>query len=336
MAKGHQITLQVIVNGAPQTIDVNANQKVEQLIREALRIAGIGSPNLAEWKLRFAQGGPEIDPRMKIEEAGIADGATLFLDPEEGGGGQIAITLGGPPEPPPPPILVDSAVSTAKLDRQLTAWEEAQSHYEERGIVLMGRRGLQVDVGFLAQLPITPNNDLAAMPLAVRFDFTNYDLWPPSVRLIDPITRRWLAQPRVGAFDFSKAGEDGVPVNLFVGAHPDTGRAFLCMRGVREYHSHPEHSGDDWLLYRSQGRGTLSGLCDLLWRLTVRTVVGVNFFVQRLQQGDMVQGAFSSDLRQADVDKMHEAQQALPQQIPPEVQAQLAAALAQAQEQAQG
>lgn len=331
MAKGNQITITVVVSGAPQTIEVNRNQKVEHLIKEALKEAGIGSPNLAEWKLRFAEGGQEIDPEIKIEKAGIADGVTLFLDPEEGGGGEVAITLAQSDEPPPAPSLVDPAVSAAKLARQLDAWEEAREHYEKRGIVLMGRDELQVDVGFLASLPIGPHNDLATMPLAVRFDFENYDLWPPSLRLVDPITRRWLAQPRLGAFDFSAAGEDGAPVNLFVGGHPETGRVFFCKRGVREYHTHPEHSGDDWLLYRDQGHGTLGGLCDLLWRLTVRTVVGFNSFEQRVQQGELVQVGFGSELRQGDVDRMQAPPQLLPEQMPPDMQAQLAAALAQAQ-----
>lgn len=333
MANDHQITVTVIVSGVPQTIEVNANQKVEHLIKEALKAAGIKHPNLAEWKLRFAEGGPEIDPDEKIKKSGIADGATLFLDPEEGGGGEVAITLSAPDEPiTPSPTLVDPAVSTAKLNRQLDAWEAARAHYEERGIVLLGRRELEVDVGFLTYLPFGEFNDLATIPLAVRFVFENYDLWPPSLRLIDPITRRWLGKSRLAALDFSPTKEGGAPLNLFVGAHPDTGRVFLCKQGVREYHTHPEHSGDDWLLYRDQGRGTLGGLCDLLWRLTVRTVIGINSFVQRVQHGEAVQVGFGSELRQGDVDQMQAQQQPLPSQMPPALQAQLAAALAQAQD----
>lgn len=335
MAKGNHFTVTVIVSGAPQTIVVNPKQQVEQLIKESLRSAGIKQPDLSEWKLRFAEGGQAIDPDQKIENAGIGNGATLFLDPEEGGGGEVAITLGVPDEPPPPPTLVDPAVSTAKLGRQLDAWEAARKHLEERGVVLLGRRDLQVDVGFLAYLPLGPHNDLVTMPLAVRFDFQNYDVWAPSLRIVDPITRRWLGESRIGAIDFSVVGNDGSPLNLFVNGHPETSRVFLCKRGVREYHSHPEHSGDDWLLYRDQGRGTLGGLCDLLWRLTSRTLVGYSLSAQRLQQGDVVQVGFGAELRQGNVDEIQTqpAQQLLPQQIPPGVQAQLAAALA---EQAQG
>jgi hypothetical protein len=33
---------------------------------------------------------------------------------------------------------------------------------------------------------------------------------------------------------------------------------FMCMRGVRQYHRHPAHTGDAWLLHRGRGEGTLS------------------------------------------------------------------------------
>lgn len=39
---------------------------------------------------------------------------------------------------------------------------------------------------------------------------------------------------------------------------------FLCMRGVREYHRHPGHTGDAWLLYRGRGEGTLAALLSAI------------------------------------------------------------------------
>ena len=35
---------------------------------------------------------------------------------------------------------------------------------------------------------------------------------------------------------------------------------FLCIRGVREYHRHPAHTGDAWLLHRGRGEGTLAAI----------------------------------------------------------------------------
>jgi hypothetical protein len=39
---------------------------------------------------------------------------------------------------------------------------------------------------------------------------------------------------------------------------------FLCMRGVREYHRHPAHTGDAWLLHRGRGEGTLSAILSAI------------------------------------------------------------------------
>jgi len=331
VAGDKQVTVTVVVaGGSPETVTVKESQKVEHLIKEALKEAGIKHPDLAEWKLRAIEGGPAIDPQEKVKKAGIVEGQTLYLDPEEGGGGQVAVAL-LPPEPPEAPLLVDRAVSSAKLDRQLADWEAGRERHDSRGILLLGRSELQVDVGFCARLPIGAVNDLVAMPLAVRFDFRNYDLWAPSVRLIDPIDRRWLIDARLGAIDFENTAPDGTPMNLFIGRHPDTSRVFLCWRGVREYHSHPEHSGDDWLLHREAGHGRLGGLCDLLWRLTVSTVVGIGSSVDRLQGAQGVQVNYASELRQGKLQQLDAAAvQLTPDQVPPEVQAQLAQMLGQA------
>jgi hypothetical protein len=286
MAGPHKITVTVVVSGARITVTENTNQKVVHLIREALKQAGIPDPEIGDWTLRFGDGGGAIDPALRIGEAGIADGATLFLDPDEGGGGEAAAAHGpGAEHPPAPAALVDPAVSAAKLDRQLADWEANAELYAARGWQILARSELEVDVAFSARLPIGPLNDLVAIPLALRFDFRNYDVWPPSVRLIDPLNRRWLGVPRVRALDFESVTGPGAPLDLFVGGHPETGKTFLCKVGTREYHSHFEHSGDDWLLYRDQGYGTLGRLCDVLWRTAVATVTGLNSISQRLELG---------------------------------------------------
>lgn len=325
MAGPHKITVTVVVSGARLSVTENANQKVSHLIREALREAGIPHPKVEDWTLRSADGGAAIDPDLRIEEAGIIDGATLFLDPDEGGGGEAVVTLAaGQPEPPPPPLLVDPAVSTTKLERQLADWEANAEIYRQRGWQLLGHDGLEVDIAFTARFPIGLANDLVAIPLAVRLAFHNYDVWPPSVRIIDPITRRWLELPRVRAIDFDNAN-DRVPLDLFIDRHPDTGRVFLCKPGTREYHTHFEHSGDDWLLYRDQGFGTIGRLCDLLWRTAVRTVAGLNFVAQRPGHLERAPVNPAIEIRQEEFQEPQaQVPQAVPiEQLPPQVFAQL-------------
>jgi hypothetical protein len=339
MAGGNKITVTVVVSGAPQQVTVNHNQKVEHVIKEALKEAGIGHAKLEEWTLRFAQGGAAIDPDSKVDAAGIKDGATLFLDPDEGGGGQVAVTPVALPEPPASPVLVDPEISRAKLSRQLADWQDQAEVYRRRGWLLLASEELAVEVGFAAAVPLGDPPDSVAIPLAVRFGFENYDLWPPSLQLIDPITSRPLQAPRLWAYDFSRRDAVGIPEQAFVGAHPDTGRTFLCKRGVREYHTHFEHSGDDWLLHRGQGIGTLAQLCEVLWRLTTRTIAGLNLAVRRFAQGEAAQVNFSFEYLQDDVDALRQQAEATPPPqpqnavpitaLPPEVLAQLKAALNQ-------
>jgi hypothetical protein len=330
MAGDHKVTVTVVVSGARVSVTANAHQKVAHLIREALKEAGIPHPKVEDWTLRFPDGGGAIDPDLDIEKAGIGNGATLFLDPDEGGGGEAVVTLNPAQiELPAPPLLVDPAVSAAKLERQLADWEANSEIYRARGWHLLGHEGLEVDIAFLARLPIAPGNDLVAIPLAIKLAFHNYDLWPPSLRVIDPISRRWLELPRVRAIDFDATDDEGVPLDLFIDHHPDTNRVFLCKPGTREYHTHFEHSGDDWLLYRDQGFGTIGRLCDLLWRTAVRSIGGLHFGAQRPPFGEAIEGIapnFGIEIRQEKPqDPAHpQPGQAIPiQQLPPEMLAQL-------------
>jgi hypothetical protein len=52
--------------------------------------------------------------------------------------------------------------------------------------------------------------------------------------------------------------------------HPLTHKPFLCLRGIREYHEHPQHSGDDWFLYRETV--SLFSMIMSLWRASVDIV----------------------------------------------------------------
>jgi hypothetical protein len=40
--------------------------------------------------------------------------------------------------------------------------------------------------------------------------------------------------------------------------------------GVREYHAHPAHTGDSWLLHRGTGEGTLHALLHIVYQYGVQ------------------------------------------------------------------
>jgi hypothetical protein len=182
-----------------------------------------------------------------------------------------------------PPVAVDAntaqvdpAVVDAKVQRELDHWRSNAAIYRRRGWILLGHEGTDIDVGFLASVPV-PGVSVQMMPVAVRFDYSDYDLAPPSVRFIDPASGA-DAMPMTRALQ--PAG-DAVS-DLLIDDHPLHHRPFLCVPGSREYHEHPQHSGDLWLLHRGTGAGRLAPLCDLIWRTMSANLVGMAFGMQML------------------------------------------------------
>ena len=100
----------------------------------------------------------------------------------------------------------------------------------------------------------------SAAPLRLRLVCNDWDELPPSIQLLDK-EGQFLATapPNVG--------------NVFnSGAHPATGRPFVCMRGAREYHTHFSHTSDFWDNYRGQSGMDLGGIMFQLWQAWKRSV----------------------------------------------------------------
>lgn len=204
----------------------------------------------------------------------------------------------------PTGLLVPASVSRAKLARELGQWRENGAAYRRRGWLLLDEGELHVELAMLASVALSGGMTFTATA-AVRIDFSNYDLWAPSVEFIDPTTGAYL-RPPVRAI----VGTADGPRDLLVENHPTTGRPFLCVPGVRQYHDHPQHSGDAWLLHRGKGAGTLASICDVLWRSMARNVIGLRTTIQSLPVAAAVRAM-------------------LPPGAPPPLQAQVEAVLAQ-------
>ncbi|MHB2032744.1 MAG: putative metal-binding protein [Gemmatimonadaceae bacterium] len=178
--------------------------------------------------------------------------------------------------------LVDPTVSRRKLQRDYERWK-AHSQHAERGWVLLDydEDALTVELAFLTRASISSGSvPLAVVACAVRLSYDNYDIWPPSLTFIDAIGHVPIAMPHVQAMQPSPTG----PKNVLIATHPETRLPFLCVPGIREYHTHPQHSGDSWLLYRSRGEGSLLTVCDRIWHYMVRNVFGFRIEIQALPQ----------------------------------------------------
>lgn len=214
------------------------------------------------------------------------------------------------------PLLVAPETSRAKFDEQLRRWHANADVYAGRGWLLLSEGDLTVDIGMLRTLPMS-GHQVPVMTVCVRLDYWNFDLWAPSVTFIDPVTRQ-PAKPVVRATDPVSPHEAR---DLLIDVHPTTRQPFLCLPGVREYHTHPQHSGDDWLLHRPLRRGDLAVICERVWMLMARNVLGIEFGakVQQVAVGGQVNAVqeFQFSFVQADPESAQQqlAQAAMQQQM---------------------
>lgn len=90
-------------------------------------------------------------------------------------------------------------------------------------------------------------------PLRLAFTCDNWNELPPSIRLETP---------------------DGAPLHklspnptgvFHAGPHHLTNLPFVCMRGSREYHTHPSHVSDAWEPLRGTPNYDVGGIITQIW-----------------------------------------------------------------------
>lgn len=165
-------------------------------------------------------------------------------------------------------VLVDPEVARRKFDAELATVAAIEADLHRRGIWILSATFPNVFVAFAAPR-IRPVN----VYFGAVINFDNFDLQPASVRLVDPLTREPLVQGQILA-PFARL-VNGVPQPLLMGRPNDV--PFLCLPGVREYHEHPAHTGDSWLLHRGTGEGSLYFLLDKLCRYGTEPIAGIGF-----------------------------------------------------------
>jgi hypothetical protein len=185
-------------------------------------------------------------------------------------------------------MRLDPTVSRKKYDQALDRLHDQRASLESRAVFILGTSTYpHIDVFFGARHPLRvalpatqtaagivlpPNTQLlaevpslAARCFKARFDLSDYDLRAPSVDFRDPWTDELLQYPTMfRAIEFEQERKAHV---VLLDDHPITHKPFLCLRGIREYHEHPQHSGDDWLLYRDSM--SMFSIIVSIWRVSV-------------------------------------------------------------------
>ena len=259
MSTTKKISITVVVSGQPTVIDVIEDAPLRTIIPDALRQTENSGQPPENWELRDADG-TLLDLNKKIGDYGFQDKTRLFLSLKAGVGGHGNVTE----------QYVDPAVSRAKFDREITDYRSIEADYRARGWFLVKAHWPVAEVVFASN-----KTNPTTIVTAARFDFTNYDAEPPSVRLIDPFSARFLLSkelptrlPRMTPGpEIPVPGGPKVRLNTaqdLMQAHLPEDLPFLCIPGVKEYHDHPGHSGDPWELHRSSGEGRLVHLLGVI------------------------------------------------------------------------
>jgi hypothetical protein len=189
-------------------------------------------------------------------------------------------------------MRLDPEVTRIKYDLELRRLVDQRGSLEERGIFLLQnsefpyielffapRRALRLLLPAQAppeSPPLPPNSmlavelpSLAGRGFKARFDLHDYDLRAPSLDFRDPWTNELLNfDTMFRGLEFEKTRGAH---QVLLPDHPTTHKPFLCLRGIREYHEHPQHTGDDWFLYRDTV--SVFALALSLWRVAIDIVL---------------------------------------------------------------
>jgi len=187
--------------------------------------------------------------------------------------------------------VVDPAVSREKFDAEVAGYRSGEADHRRRGWLLVEASFPRAFVIFAAA-QLRPS----AVICGVDCDFTNYDLEPPSVRLVDPFTREPYrhrnlptALLRRQVVNFAVPGMPQLSGSIpLMQAHSPDEVPFLCIPGVREYHEHPAHTGDSWLLHRGLGAGTLFHILNTIYQYGVQPIsnYSIGHHVAGFEQGE--------------------------------------------------
>lgn len=150
--------------------------------------------------------------------------------------------------------VVDPLVSRAKFEAEVAKFDKHRASYLKRGWLMVRAEFPIVEIAFL-----TTNLRPAMLALTARFDFTDFDLKPLSVKFIDPFSGAELLGEQLPTL--MKRFNSPDLIQVYPGKP-----GFICLPGVREYHDHPAHSGDAWELHRANGEGSMLQIAEKIWQ----------------------------------------------------------------------
>ena len=139
---------------------------------------------------------------------------------------------------------MDRLVSIRKFETEVRALETEAAGY-------VSAKGWKVVESTYPILAVILPHSRSAREIEFRFTCEDWDELPPSLSLHHPIRGEELTWA-----EWPKRGWDAHQT------HTSTGKPFLCLTGLREYHTHQSHLGNKWGNYRLSGSYRLRNIID--------------------------------------------------------------------------
>lgn len=163
-------------------------------------------------------------------------------------------------------MLMDPRVSKIKFQREVDDLRQLVPYLRGQGWIIESTEYPFVRVTFISTKTSPP-----IVAVTTEINFSNYNYLPLSVRFLNPIN--FTPMPFAGGMPT----ENG-PQEIIIANHPKTGEHFLCLPGVWEYHSHPQHSDNPWDLHRyDRGEGTMYSILNSIWLYCIKIIKGFQF-----------------------------------------------------------
>ena len=177
---------------------------------------------------------------------------------------------------------VDPVVTKKKFLEEVNKFKELEEAYRKKGVICYRIEDFSVFLLFCV-----PHVNPQGIAFSVRIDYENWDIEPPSIKFIDPFTDRLLAREQIRIKFFQVKHKNNIRLNIrgeimeqdLLQGQKDV-LPFFCIPGVKEYHDHPAHSGDSWLLHRLNSEGELCVLIDQLYNHSIAQTSGYSLNAQ--------------------------------------------------------
>ena len=139
---------------------------------------------------------------------------------------------------------MDQAVSLRKFESEVRSLEVEAADFA-------AAKGWRIVAASYPVLSVVLRHSGSDREIEFRFACDDWDGQPPSLTLHDPEDGRELT--------WEEWPKDGWVVHEL---HPSTGKPFLCLPGIREYHTHNSHLNDRWDGYRLRGSYRILSIID--------------------------------------------------------------------------